>query len=218
MQWLPLIIMNDQQADSRVVLLRTLFLPNGISELPHPTVPDMWGSTAEELLSTPQALTSGKGDEIGRGSPPSSSSSSASTSSTSSCSSSSPFSHSSSCVDRLGFAVLIPRCSYGMASGVPAESPLELRGPTRTINSWSMLWNGYRRHDGEVSGAKFMLGKRTKCLPSATLKVRTLQLAKTATTFFGPEPCSFGTSERREVRSWSGGGYPCLVEPSCIHR
>ncbi|KAK1928817.1 hypothetical protein P3T76_015755 [Phytophthora citrophthora] len=59
LQWLPLINVQDSELDGGLILLRTLFLPNGVSELPHPTIPDTWGRTAEELLSTslPPALS-----------------------------------------------------------------------------------------------------------------------------------------------------------------
>ncbi|KAG2768306.1 hypothetical protein PC129_g14904 [Phytophthora cactorum] len=102
MQWLPLLNVRDTETNVGLVLLRTLFLPNGVSELPHPTLPNTWGTTAEELLGTPQELSSEKGDESG--SPPGSSSSTASTSS----SSSSLFSHPSMLLDRLGFGVFDP--------------------------------------------------------------------------------------------------------------
>ncbi|KAG7392017.1 Growth hormone-regulated TBC protein 1 [Phytophthora pseudosyringae] len=106
LQWLALTNVGDPEMDGGLVLLRTLFLPNGVSELPHPTLSNTWGTTAEELLSTSQALASGQGEECG--SPPGSSSSTASTSSSSSSSCSSQFSHPSMVVDRLGFGVFDP--------------------------------------------------------------------------------------------------------------
>ncbi|OWZ20204.1 RabGAP/TBC domain-containing hypothetical protein [Phytophthora megakarya] len=106
MQWLPLVNVFDPNLDGGLVLLRTLFLPNGVSVLPHPTLPNTWGTTAEELLSTLQEVstTPGRGNDCG--SPPRSSSSTASTSSISS--SSSQFSTSSKFTDSLGFGVFDP--------------------------------------------------------------------------------------------------------------
>ncbi|RLN95939.1 hypothetical protein BBJ28_00020923 [Nothophytophthora sp. Chile5] len=96
MQWLSLANASDSQADGGLILLRTLFLADGISELPHPTLPNTWGTTAEELLATeqpqepPRSVGSG-----GSGSPPISSSSCRSL-------------QASALVDRLGFRVFNP--------------------------------------------------------------------------------------------------------------
>ncbi|KAE9307252.1 hypothetical protein PF008_g21278 [Phytophthora fragariae] len=204
MQWLPLVNVTDPQADGGVLLLRTLFLPNGISELPHPTVPNMWGSTAEELLSTPQTLSSEKGDESG--SPPSSSCSTASTSSTSSCSSSSQFSHPSALVDRLGFAVFDPEMQLRNGEWCSLKVP---SGATRSYAYYQLLIDALERQQEtrwRNLRCKIHTGKLNDVCSACYVKRTHAPIGKDCDDFFGPEPCSFDPSQRREVRAlvWQG--------------
>ncbi|ETL83545.1 hypothetical protein F442_17120 [Phytophthora nicotianae P10297] len=131
MQWLHLVNVSDPETNVGLVLLRTLFLPNGVSELPHPTLPNTYGATAEELLTTSQYLPPGQRDEKG-GSPPGSSSSTTSTSS--SCSS--QFSHGSMLLDRLGFGVFDPELQ--LRSGEWQRSILP-SGVTRSYAYYKLL-------------------------------------------------------------------------------
>ncbi|KAE8986011.1 hypothetical protein PF005_g16080 [Phytophthora fragariae] len=211
MQWLPLVNVTDPQADGGVLLLRTLFLPNGISELPHPTVPNMWGSTAEELLSTPQTLSSEKGDESG--SPPSSSCSTASTSSTSSCSSSSQFSHPSALVDRLGFAVFDPEMQLRNGEWCSLKVP---SGATRSYAYYQLLIDALERQQEtrwRNLRCKIHTGKLNDVCSACYVKRTHAPIGKDCDDFFGPEPCSFDPSQRREVRALVWQGIPMSRRP-----
>ncbi|KAL3660309.1 hypothetical protein V7S43_014838 [Phytophthora oleae] len=132
MQWLPLVNVRDSESDDGLILLRTLFLPNGVSELPHPTLPDTWGRTAEELLSTSTPPAPGKSEDWG--SPPDSASSTSSSSS--SCSS--QFAHPSMLVDRLGFVVFDPEMQL-------QNGEWQLNKPTRSYAYYKLLIEALER-------------------------------------------------------------------------
>ncbi|GMF50697.1 unnamed protein product [Phytophthora fragariaefolia] len=206
MQWLPLVSMNGPQEDGGLILIRTLFLPNGVSELPHPTIPNMWGSTARELLSTPQVLLAGKGDE--NGSPPSSTSSTTSTSSTSSCSSSSQSSHASIRVDDLGFAVFDPEMQLRNGERCPVKVP---SGATRSFNYYQLLIEALGRQQEiqwQSIRCKTHADNSNAVHPICYSKRSRTPVKTAANEFFATDPCSFDTIQRRTFRELVWRGIP----------
>ncbi|GMF25084.1 unnamed protein product [Phytophthora lilii] len=211
MQWLPLTNVNDLEVDGGLVLVRTLFLPNGVTELPHPTVPQMWASTAKELLRTPLALSSGSGD--GKHSPPGSSSSTASTSSSSSSSSSSQFSHAAMLVDRLGFAIFDPEMQLRNGEWCPHKVQ---SGATRSYLYYELLIEAVeRRQQARWKNTRCRLhagNKNEASLGCYVTGMNTLVNEKPdATSIF--ELCDFDVSQRRRIRELVWRGIPMLQRP-----
>lgn len=153
MQWLPLVNVISPETNGGLVLVRTLFLPNGVSALPHATLPNTWPATAEELLSA-----SGQDDDSG--SPPGSSSSTASTSSSSS--SSSQFSHPSMLVDSLGFGVFDPEMKLWNGEWQRSKS---VSGVTRSYAYYKLL----------IEGIEQQQEKRWRCLRCSLHTSNTLE-------------------------------------------
>ncbi|KAI9987166.1 hypothetical protein PInf_023134 [Phytophthora infestans] len=151
--WLPLVNVISPETNGGLVLVRTLFLPNGVSALPHATLPNTWPATAEELLSA-----SGQDDDSG--SPPGSSSSTASTSSSSS--SSSQFSHPSMLVDSLGFGVFDPEMKLWNGEWQRSKS---VSGVTRSYACYKLL----------IEGIEQQQEKRWRCLRCSLHTSNTLE-------------------------------------------
>jgi len=210
LQWLPLVNVTEPGASGGLVLLRTLFLPNGVSELPHPTMADTWGATAEELLSSSQGSGSPEGGDAG--SPPGSSSSTASTSSSSS--SCSQFSHASVLVDRLGFGVFDPDLQLRSGEWQRSKPPT---GTTRSYAYYSLLVEALEQQQERLW--RSLHCKRHAASPNqAPLPCNIVGARDAAVATVEGDSCVFDVRQQRAVRELVWRGIPMVRRPELYSR
>lgn len=121
MRWLPLEYntTNDEDGEEMLgeILIRTLFLADGISEIPHPTQLDVYCSTAEELLTDSDGSGSEESSPTSKGGPQSAFSPPAN----------SLLSVATTQFDRMGFRIYDPREKPRIGSSSPVSLLLSRR-------------------------------------------------------------------------------------------